>query len=32
MGSGEDQVKSMKSKVKSNVLEARSEGEMKNEI
>jgi hypothetical protein len=32
MGSGKDQVKSMKSKVKSNVSEVRSEGEMKNEI
>jgi len=32
MGSGEDQMKSMKSKVNSNVSEARSEGEMKNEI
>jgi hypothetical protein len=29
MGSGEDQVKSMKSKMKSHVSEARSEGEMK---
>jgi hypothetical protein len=32
MGSGEDQVKSIKLKVKSNVLETQSEGEMKNEI
>jgi hypothetical protein len=32
MGGGEDQVKSMKLEVKSNVSEARSEGEMKNEI
>jgi hypothetical protein len=32
MGSGEDQVKSMKLEVKSNMSEARSEGEMKIEL